>query len=370
MRSLQLSLLFFLSLFFASCGSETSTEGTDASKAASEAEAPKAEKKKFTVVWSIYAGWMPWDYAAHSGILKKWADKYNIEIDLRRMDYIASIEAYIAEQADACVMTNMEALNMPAASGVTSTAMIIGDYSNGNDALLTRNGAAVTDLKGKDVYLVELSVSHYLLSRALETNGMTEADVNIVNTSDSDIAPAFIANTDQEAVVTWNPLVLALEQEEGISSIYTSAEIPEEVLDLMVANTKTLEESPEFGKALTGAWYEVMAIMNGGEGQDEALAYMAESCGSTLDEYKQQVETTAMFYDPQEGVDYVTSERIAAKMDYVRLFCFDHGLLGENAQSVDEVGISYPGGKIQGDKENVQLLFDATYMKMAADGQL
>ncbi len=35
--------------------------------------ASAAEKKDFKVAWSIYVGWMPWGYAADSGIVKKWA---------------------------------------------------------------------------------------------------------------------------------------------------------------------------------------------------------------------------------------------------------------------------------------------------------
>ena len=30
-----------------------------------------AERISFNVAWSIYVGWMPWDYADRSGILKK-----------------------------------------------------------------------------------------------------------------------------------------------------------------------------------------------------------------------------------------------------------------------------------------------------------
>jgi NitT/TauT family transport system substrate-binding protein len=37
-----------------------------------------APKKDFKIAWSIYVGWMPWAYAAESGIVKKWADKYGI----------------------------------------------------------------------------------------------------------------------------------------------------------------------------------------------------------------------------------------------------------------------------------------------------
>lgn len=328
-------------------------------------------KKKFTVAWSIYVGWMPWPYAGESGILKKWADKYSIEIELARMDYIPSIEAYVAKQVDACVMTNMEALDMPAASGITTTAIIVGDFSNGNDAILTRGGLGIKDLAGEDIYLVELSVSHYLLVRALEQNGMKESDVVITNTSDSDIAPAFIANESIKAVVTWNPLVMQIMQEPGITNIFDSSHIPGEVLDLMVVRTDVLEKNPELGKALTGAWYEVMGIMSKrGSTANKALSAMAASAEASLTEYKQQLKTTAMFYTPAEAVAYASGSEIKQKMNYVRRFCFNHGLLGEDANSVDEVGIRYPDGSIVGNSKNVQLIFDTSFIKLAAEGKL
>ena len=330
-----------------------------------------AKPKKFRVAWSIYAGWQPWDYANQSGVLKKWADKYNIEIELMRMDYIPSVEAYVAGKVDACVMTNMEALDMPAASGITTTVAILGDFSNGNDAILTRDELGIKDLVGENISLVELSVSHYLLARALEMNSMQESDVTIVNTSDSDIAPAFIANRNQKAVITWNPLVMQILQEPGISKIFDSAQIPGEILDLMVVRTDVLNENPELGKALAGAWYEVMRIMSQrGPTANEAMSIMSESAGCSLTEYKMQLKTTAMFYKPEEGVAYTSSDEIKQKMNYVRKFCFDHGLLGENARSVDEVGIKYPDGTIQGDGGNVQLIFDASFMQLAAEDKL
>lgn len=147
--------------------------------------------KPHTLAVSIYAGWMPWYYAKESGIIKKWADKYGVKIDVKYMDYVPSIEAFVAGQADAVTATNMETLDMPAAAGVDSSVVIMGDYSNGNDAVLTRNKLQLPALKGQNVYLVEKTVSQYLLSRALETVKMGESDVKIVNVSDSDIAPSF-----------------------------------------------------------------------------------------------------------------------------------------------------------------------------------
>ena len=64
------------------------------------------------------------------------------------------------------------------------------------------------------------------------------------------------------------------------------------------------------------------------------------------------------------------SPDLVKKMDLVRKFSFDHGLLGEGAKSVDVVGIAFPGGVTLGDKANIKMRFDPTYMKLAADGKL
>ena len=347
--------------------------GTDqpADSTAAPAADAGGDAKKFTVAWSIYVGWMPWDYAGSSGILEKWADKYGIEIELVRMDYIPSVEAYVGKQVDACVMANIEALNMPTASGVDSTVLILGDYSNGNDAILTRGGIGVKDLAGKTVSLVELSVSHYLLARALETHGLTEDDLTLQNTSDADIGPIFLADESQKAVVTWNPIVMEVEQAPGVDKIFTSADIPGEIIDAMVVQTDVLRAHPELGKALAGAWYEVMGVMSqGGPEAEAAIAAMAEASGTDADGYNSQLKTTAMYYQPQAAADYATSDEIKEKMNFVRKFCFDQGLLGEGVSSEDAVGVVYPDGTVQGAEDNVKMRFDASYMQMAADGAL
>src|SRR5436853_6423086 len=105
-----------------------------------------AEKPTFTLGWSIYAGWTPYHYLNKSGILRKWADKYGISIKVQRFDYAPSLDAFVARNIDACVMTNMEALNMPAASCVDTTAIVVGDYANGNDAVIVRQDLGLAQI--------------------------------------------------------------------------------------------------------------------------------------------------------------------------------------------------------------------------------
>src|SRR6201987_3177558 len=167
------------------------------------------QKPSFTVGWSVYVGWDPYYYMNKSGILRKWADKYGINIKVQRFDYAASLDAFVAKNIDACAMTNMEALDMPAAAGIDTTSIIVGDYSNGNDAVLVRHNLALAQIPGKRVLLVEKTVSQYLFERAMTLNNQTGdfKRVKYVNTPDSDIAGAFLSDTSQEAVVTWKPLV-------------------------------------------------------------------------------------------------------------------------------------------------------------------
>ena len=50
-------------------------------------QAQAAPKKHFSVCWTIYAGWMPWEYAGSQGIVDKWAKKYGIQIDVVPVSY-------------------------------------------------------------------------------------------------------------------------------------------------------------------------------------------------------------------------------------------------------------------------------------------
>ena len=320
----------------------------------------------FKVCWSIYVGWMPWAYGAESGIVKKWADKYDIDIEVVQInDYIESINQYTAGQFDACTMTNMDALTIPAAGGVDSTALIVGDFSNGNDGIVLKGKQQLADIKGQNVNLVELSVSHYLLARALESVDMKEADVQVVNTSDSDLVAAY-GTDDVTSVATWNPLLSEIASQPDSHKVFDSSQIPGEIIDLLVINTDTLKAHPQLGKALTGAWYEIMQKMQA----DAAVrTFLAEASGTDLAGYEAQLASTEMFYSPAAALELTNSQKLQQTMQYVAEFSFDHGLLGDGAPDAGFIGVEMPAGTY-GNSSNIKLRFDPSYMQLAADGQL
>ena len=331
-----------------------------------------AGRTDFKVCWTIYAGWMPWGEAKTQGIVSKWAKKYGINIDVVQLnDYVESINQYTAGKFDGCAMTNMDALTIPATGGVDSTALIVSDYSNGNDGVLIKGrGKKVADLKGQSINLVELSVSHYLLARALESAGMSERDIKVVNTSDADISSAFATPAVKQAV-TWNPMLSDLKAQPNVTEVFDSSKVPGEIMDMMVVNTKTLHDNPALGKALTGAWFEMTALMHADSAASTAaLTSMAKASGTDLAGFKGQLSTTALFYTPRAALDFATSPTLPQTMKRVAQFSFDHGLLGQGAPNADAVGMAFDHDVVVGNKGNVKLRFDPSYVRMAADGKL
>jgi len=172
-------------------------------------------------------------------------------------------------------------------------------------------------------------------------------------------------------VVTWNPLVSTILDGGNATKVYDSADIPGEIIDLMVVNTEVLEANPEFGKALVGAWYETMALMSSDTPEGAAArTAMAEAAGTDLAGYESQLATTEMFYDPAEAVAFTEDAELAQTMQYVAEFLFEKGILGTGAPSPDFVGVAYPDGSVTGDPENVRFRYTTEYMQMAADGAL
>jgi len=352
----RIGALVAISLVLASCGPEAG---------------PAPAKTDFKIGWSIYAGWMPWPYAQQAGIVKKWADKYGVKITMVQVnDYVESINQYTAGKLDGVTVTNMDALTIPAAGGKDTTAVIVGDYSNGNDGLMLKSGLTLGAIKGQTVNLVELSVSHYVLARAMESVKLNLSDVKTVNTADADIVGAF-ASPSVKAAVTWNPQLNEMRKVPGSALAFDTSKIPGEVLDLLVVDKATLAANPNLGKALVGIWYETIALMQRQDAQGiAARAAMAKLAGSTPQSFDAQLSTTHLYATPKEGVAAANAPALMTTMTRVRDFSFSKGLFGPGAKSPDAIGIEFPGGKTLGDANNVKLRFDPSFMALAADGKL
>ncbi|CAN7224068.1 putative urea ABC transporter substrate-binding protein [Phenylobacterium sp. LjRoot219] len=349
-------------LALAGCGKSQDKAATGPTGAAGEPVA---------IGWSVYAGYMPLPYAQQAGIVDRWNKKYGVNIKMVQInDYVESLNQYTAGKLQGVATTTMDALTIPAAGGHDTTFVVIGDYSNGNDGIVLKDGKTLADIKGRAVNLPQYSVSHFMLARALENAGMSLADVKIVNTSDADLVAAFGA-PQTVAVAAWNPMLDDVAKMPGATQVFSSKEIPGELIDGIVMDTALVKANPNVAKAVAGIWYETMALIKaGGAPTDDALGQMGKLSGTDLAGFRNQLDRAYLYADPKAAAAFMESADLASGTDRVRRFAFEQGMFGKGAKSVDEIGVEFPGGKVLGDPANVKLRFDPTFAKLAAAGGL
>lgn len=188
------------------------------------------EKPTFKLGWIVYTPWMPWSYTQQSGILKKWADKYNVNIELVQLnDYVESLNQFSTGGLDGVLGSIADVYSIPVANGIDTTIFPI-DYSNGADAIILKGKDKLADIKGQSVNLAEFSVSHYLLDRALESIQLKPDDVKRVNTSDADFVAAY-KSPDVSAIVAWNPQVEQIQRSGDAHVVFNSSKLNGEILN-------------------------------------------------------------------------------------------------------------------------------------------
>lgn len=93
----------------------------------------------------------------HQALPDKAVKTLYIQLDaLHRATSSSAINQYTAGRFDGVTMTNMDMLTIPSAARVDTTALITGDFSNGNDAVVLKGRDSLEDIAGLDVYLLEL----------------------------------------------------------------------------------------------------------------------------------------------------------------------------------------------------------------------
>jgi NitT/TauT family transport system substrate-binding protein len=238
--------------------------------------------------YSDWPGWVAWEIAIEKG----WFTKKGVEVEFVWFDYVASMEAYAAGKIDAVCMTNGDAL-VTGATGAKSMMILINDYSNGNDMLIGAPGInSVKDLKGKKIGVEIGFVDHLLLLKALEANGMKESDVVLVNVPTNE-TPQVLASGDVAAIAAWQPNSgAALKLVPGSKPIYTSADVPGLIYDVLAVSPESLATRAAEWKQVIEVWYDVVAYIKDPKTADDAIKIMAARVGVQPAEYKPLLEGT------------------------------------------------------------------------------
>lgn len=241
-----------------------------------------ANAETLKIAYSDWPGWVAWEI----GVQKGWFKEAGVDVEFLWFDYVPSMDAYVAGKVDAVCMTNGDAL-VTGATGKPSVGILINDYSNGNDMIVAAPGiSSLKDLKGKKVGIEEGFVEHLLLLTGLQKNGMSLDDVSIVNTPTGE-TPQVLASKAVDAIGAWQPNSgQALKALPGSKAIYTSADAPGIIYDLLYVSPESLEKNKEDWAKVVKVWYKIADYIKDEENLDDALKILAGRVNLKPEEYE------------------------------------------------------------------------------------
>ncbi|MDP9173815.1 MAG: ABC transporter substrate-binding protein [Planctomycetota bacterium] len=243
-----------------------------------------------TIAYSDWPGYVAWEVALQKGFFKD----AGVDVKFIWFDYGPSIDAFAAGKVDAVTIVSGDAV-VTGAGGKPSAAILLEDYSNGNDMIIGKPGIdSIKDLKGKKVGVEYGLVEHELLMKAMETNGMSETDVNIVKVSTND-TPQTLASGSVDAVGAWYPISgHALKNVAGSKPLFTSANVPGLIYDELAVSRESLAAHRDDWKKVVGVWFKTVDFINDPKTHDEAVKIMAAKVSVPAEEYQKSLGGTAL----------------------------------------------------------------------------
>ncbi|MEE4202807.1 MAG: ABC transporter substrate-binding protein [Halieaceae bacterium] len=213
---------------------------------------------------NVWIGYEPLYLARHEGFISE--DVVQLVEYANSSDVLRGLKTGVL---DAGALTLDEAINLQ--SEVEGDAFVIVhvmDISHGADAIVARPPInAIEDIRGKTVGFEITALGSYFFQRALDFTGLTTDDVVMVNVEIDDQMDAW-AQGNIDVVVTFDPIRSQL-LAEGANQIFSSRDIPGEIVDLLVVRRSVLQQRADALEHIITGWYEAVALLQ----RDPQYAY-------------------------------------------------------------------------------------------------
>lgn len=226
------------------------------------------------------------------------------------------IRAFRNRSLEAAALTLDEALLLQQ-DGIPVSVILVMDISDGGDVIMARKDVAnMVALKGKRVAVESGALGAYVIARALELHGLKLAEIEVRHLDVSAHEAAY-RDGEVDAVVTFEPVRTQL-LNQGAHEIFSSREMPGEIVDVLVVHNAMLEQ-PQRLQSLVKGWFSALDHLK--NQPQSAAGIIAKRLGVTpqeaLDSYQglqlpSRQENQQLLSD--SGSLHVTVERLGATM--------------------------------------------------------
>ena len=208
---------------------------------------------------------------------------------VRFVEFTAASEllrAYRNKTIDVAALTLDEALFLIQDQPDTKIILVM-DFSAGADVVIAQQYIGdLSELSGKRVGLESSALGAFVWARAMDIHAPELTDVEIINLEFNRHERAFL-NQEVDVVVTFEPVKSQL-IEAGGKVLFSSKEIPGEIVDVLVARESLIGRHPSQLSNLVNGWFAGLKFLN-----DEKTQALQEMGGRL----KMDQEALAAAYD-------------------------------------------------------------------------
>lgn len=186
---------------------------------------------------------------------------------------------------DVMCATLIEMLQSYEQTKIDSKLILLTDYSNGSDMIISHSDiATIPQLKGKKVGVEMSSLGVYILSRALQLNQVLLSDVSLVPLDQTKMEEQ-LHNKEIDAAVTYPPFVPQIKQSMSVNTLFSSADIPYEVVDVVVMNKQVFDTNPGIKMQFRVVWQQALDYLK--QHRQAAIRLMAERENVSVEAFEQ-----------------------------------------------------------------------------------
>ncbi|WP_167494711.1 ABC transporter substrate-binding protein [Vibrio profundi] len=223
-----------------------------------------------------------------------------LDIELVELASLADVQRiYVQGRVDGMASTMIEVVHVVGESQEPLTIVLLPDYSNGGDVIVTRSDIKnLADLRGK-VVMAELgSLGMFMLHLGLEKAQLSLNDVQLNNSEQLEVQSLFSSQAI-DAAVTYPPFSTQVLRDSNYHIIFDSSEIPKQVIDVVSVKSEIVNQDPTWVPRFHQAWGKALAFAR--ENPQEAYSIMAEREGISVDEFEDALSGLRLVDEGQQA---------------------------------------------------------------------
>lgn len=236
-------------------------------------------------------------------LAKGFYEEAGVALELTTFSGNDAAPAFAAGRVDMTSTAGSSALTL-AANGVAFKNFLIPDFSVGADGILARNTVNdLADFKGRRIAVELVAASHFMLLQVLDTVGLKEEDVTLINLA-PDVAAAAYRSGEVDIAVTYAPYLGQVNKEVPDGRIiFDTAAMPTAIVDYYQVRDDVLAAKPEAVKAFVKATFKGLDFLRSDPAA--ALDICAKAMGVPADAVAQDLKGVYL-PSPQENVAAMT----------------------------------------------------------------